>query len=29
MDPRTLQFVIPILIVLPVLYFRMRRSLKP
>jgi Na+/proline symporter len=29
MDPRTLQFVIPLLIILPILYFRMRRSLKP
>jgi hypothetical protein len=29
MDPKILQFVIPILILLPVLYFRMRRSLKP
>lgn len=29
MDPRTLQFVIPLLIILPLLYFRMRRSLKP
>ena len=29
MDPRTLQFVIPLLIVLPILYFRMRRSMKP
>jgi hypothetical protein len=29
MDPKTLQFVIPILILLPVLYFRMRSSLKP
>jgi hypothetical protein len=29
MDPRTLQFVIPLLVILPILYFRMRRSLKP
>jgi hypothetical protein len=29
MDPRTLQFVIPILIILPILYFRMRGSMKP
>jgi|ERR1700722_2922056 len=28
MNPRTLQFVIPLLIVLPILYFRMRRSMK-
>src|ERR1700745_3271317 len=29
MDPRTLQIVIPILIILPILYFRMRKSMKP
>ena len=29
MDQRTLQFVIPLLILLPILYFRMRRSMKP
>ena len=29
MDARTLQFVIPVLVILPILYFRMRRSLKP
>jgi Protein of unknown function (DUF1453) len=29
MDLRTLQFVIPVLVILPILYFRMRRSLKP
>ena len=29
MAPRTLQFLIPLLILLPILYFRMRRSMKP
>ncbi len=28
MDPRTLQILIPVLVILPILYFRMRRSLK-
>jgi hypothetical protein len=29
MDPKTLQFVIPILIILPVLYLRLTRMMKP
>ena len=29
MDPKTLQFVIPILIILPILYLRLTRMMKP
>ena len=29
MDPRTLQFIIPLIIVLVVVFFRMRRAMKP
>src|ERR1700743_865102 len=29
MDARTLQILVPLLIVLPILYFRMRKSMKP
>ena len=29
MDPKTLQIVIPVLVILPILYFRMQRAMKP
>src|ERR1700690_240052 len=29
MDPKTLQFIIPILIILPILYLRLTRMMKP